>query len=417
MKKITRKKLVNTMVALGFVMGISAPAFANSLPTSGGLYIANGLGGGSFYSFTYIASNLQVVQSALNNAGGMTNVYLDIEGQATNFGQFISANASTGISNATFTSYAQSHAYTIPSGTTVYSVSQGQYTYNAGIATIPTSAPTNVSVTANQTSATVSFGSVTDATGYIVMVSNSSGNIVSTQMGTTSPISVSGLSAGTTYIVTVEATNAQGTGPASTMQMFTTASPSPEISTVQAQNGQMILTFSQPLSTIPSLSDFTILQSINGQGDIPIQANVMSINTAKTQLTLTIPTVPVTTLSQNVVDMVQFQGYLPLTTSFIVSAVAPAKITVSTPNSLVSGSGNSVTVTATVYDANGQGIPGETVNWTSSNPNVATITASAMTNASGVATATITVGSIVGTSQIIANAGGIAASPVLFTTS
>jgi hypothetical protein len=157
------KKKTGTLLS-GVLMGllITAPAFANSLPLTGGLYIANGSGSGVFYSFTYIAMNLQTVQQAVNNAGGMTNVYLDLQGQTTNFGQFITAGASAGISNTTFNTYAQSHPYTVPSGVTVYSQSQGQYSYSGSTTSTssvtPPAPPTLPTSTGTTTSTNTSTG-------------------------------------------------------------------------------------------------------------------------------------------------------------------------------------------------------------------------------------------------------------------
>ena len=116
------------------------PSLANTLPTSGGLYIATGSSNGIFYSFDYIAQNPQIAQNAINTAG-LNSVYLDLGGDITNFGQFITSQMSVGISNNTFTSYARSHPYTVPSGIEVMTQTQGQYQYAPSTGTAPVPPP------------------------------------------------------------------------------------------------------------------------------------------------------------------------------------------------------------------------------------------------------------------------------------
>lgn len=310
-------KNIPAFVAIGLITGTVTPVMANSLPVSGGIYVNNSNGNGNFYAFDFIATNTQLVQNAINNAGGLSNVYLDIGGVTTNFGQFIQSGIASTLSNATFTTYATANPYTIPNGITVYSESQGVYSYNPGtVLAPPASAPSNVVVTSGLTSASVAFDAVTGATGYTALLYNGSGNQITTQTGTTSPIVLNGLSAGTNYIVAVEATNSAGTGPASVMKAFTTSFFTPVLSNVQAQNGQITVMFSQPLSSSPSVSDFTILQSLNGASFTSINASSVSMNASMTQAILTIPQVASTSTTQSVVDTVQFDGSLPMSSTF-----------------------------------------------------------------------------------------------------
>jgi hypothetical protein len=258
MKKSIRMNLVKASAITGLLIGgISTSAMANSLPASGGLYIANGAGLGTFYSFTYIAENTQVVQAAINSAGNMNNVFLDIGGVTTNFGQFMTNEAAAGISNATFISYAQSNPYSIPSGITVDSVSQGSYNYSASSSsvtpptppTIPTSTTTSTgtsSSTATSTSTTTSVGAmsitagtppngstlatpyvqangstviwnpVMDATGYSLTITDMNGNTIESDVtpgysNTTSSFDLSQWVPSGSYEVTITATGSNTT--------------------------------------------------------------------------------------------------------------------------------------------------------------------------------------------------------------
>ena len=330
MKYKTRKFALKLLISTGILTVLSTPALANSLPTSGGLYIASGSTNGVFFALDYIASNIQTVQNELNSTS-LQNVYLDLGGEVANFGQFISNEASAGISNSTFTSYAQTNPYTIPSGITVYSLGQGNYQYTT----------------------------------------NSS-------------------------------TNGQSNG------------IPPQISSVQATNGQITVTFNQPFTSAPSLNDFTILQSINGQNPIPVTPQGITLNSTMTQVTLLVPTIAAVLVSQSVEDSIEYQGSTAMTASFTVNAIVPGSLQLSTPVSLVAGTNTTTTITATVKDTNGQPIQGIVVNWSSSNSNVATITNQSTTDASGTATATLTVGAVTGTSQITASTGGLTSSPAAF---
>ena len=194
MKKSHRMNLVKASAITGLLIGgISTSAMANSLPASGGLYIANGAGLGTFYSFTYIAENTQVVQAAINSAGSMNNVFLDIGGVTTNFGQFMTNEAAAGISNATFVSYAQSNPYSIPSGITVDSVSQGSYNYSASSSSVtpptPPTIPTSTTTSTGTSSSTSTSTSTTTSTS--TSTSTSSGTSTSTTSSTSTATSTS----------------------------------------------------------------------------------------------------------------------------------------------------------------------------------------------------------------------------------
>ena len=134
---------------------------------------------------------------------------------------------------------------------------------------------------------------------------------------------------------------------------------------ISAANGTLTVTFNNPLSNVPPLSDFSILETINGGTGVAVVPNWISINSMMTEVTLTIPMVLPTIEMQNVVDSVQFQGSSAVSASFTVSALTPSSIQVSSPGTLVAGSNATTILSATVLDVNGQPISGVTVNWTS----------------------------------------------------
>jgi hypothetical protein len=101
-------------------------------------------------------------------------------------------------------------------------------------ATVP-GAPTGVSATAGNASATVSFSAPASTggsaiTGYTVTATDTtnSGNGGQTGTGTGSPIAVSGLTNGDSYTFTVTATNGVGTGPASAASAAVTPATVPD---------------------------------------------------------------------------------------------------------------------------------------------------------------------------------------------
>ena len=213
----------------------------------------------------------------------------------------------------------------------------------------------------------------------------------------------------------VNPTTEVGTIISTTSTTPSTSANSASIASVSASNGQVVIQFQQPLVSVPLLTDFTIQQSINGTTSSPLVPTGMTLNTAKTQVTFTVPLVSATSVNQQVIDMVSYQGATTASSVFTVPALLPAAIQVSTPSTLVAGSGATTPLAATVVSASGQGIPGVTVYWTSSQPSVGSVIGSSVTNSNGVATATLTVGTIAGTSQLTASAGGVTSSPISFT--
>ena len=145
------------------------------------------------------------------------------------------------------------------------------FTTIAVASTVP-GAPTIGTATAGNAQASVAFtapaidgGSA--ITGY--MASSSPGGL--TGAGTASPITVTGLTNGTAYTFTVTATNANGTGPASSASNSVTPSApltvpgAPTIGTATAGNAQATITFTAPANNGGSaITGYTVTSSPGG---------------------------------------------------------------------------------------------------------------------------------------------------------
>jgi uncharacterized protein (TIGR02145 family) len=150
------------------------------------------------------------------------------------------------------------------------------YGSEISFSTIPSStvpgAPTIGIATAGNAQATVTFTAPSsnggsNITGYTV--TSSPGGFIAT--GSESPITVTGLTNGTAYIFTVTATNASGTGPASSASNSVTPSPTstvpgaPTIGTATAGNAQATVTFTAPGSNGGSvITGYTVTSSSGG---------------------------------------------------------------------------------------------------------------------------------------------------------
>lgn len=106
-------------------------------------------------------------------------------------------------------------------------------------------APTSVSATAGNVQATVTFTAPVDTGGSEITsytVTSNPGSI--TASGSSSPITVTGLTNGTSYTFTVTATNAQGTGIASSASNSVTPSATPEFVWATGAPSNSSMTFS-----------------------------------------------------------------------------------------------------------------------------------------------------------------------------
>ena len=135
-------------------------------------------------------------------------------------------------------------------------------------ATVP-GAPTAVSAVAGNTTADVSFTAPvsnggTAITGYTV-ISNPGGLTAS---GASSPLTVTGLINGTAYTFTVTATNAKGTGPASTASTAVTPDIIPDAPTAVsaiAGNTDAVVSFTAPVSNGgTAITGYTVTSNPSG---------------------------------------------------------------------------------------------------------------------------------------------------------
>jgi hypothetical protein len=159
------------------------------------------------------------------------------------------------------------------------------------VATYP-DAPTSVSATAGNAQAVISFN-VPDTnggspiTGYTV-TSNPSGI---TATGTGSPITVTGLTNGTAYTFTVTATNAVGTGTASTPSASVTPATVPNPPTAVsalAGNGEVTLSWLPPSSDGGSpITDYVIQYKLSSDSNWTVFATPVSTATTATVTGLT----------------------------------------------------------------------------------------------------------------------------------
>jgi hypothetical protein len=159
------------------------------------------------------------------------------------------------------------------------------------VATYP-DAPTSVSATAGNAQATVSFN-VPDTnggspiTGYTV-TSNPSGI---TATGTASPITVTGLTNGTAYTFTVTATNAVGTGTASTPSTSVTPATVPNPPTAVsalAGNGEVTLSWLPPSSDGGSpITNYVVEYKLSSDSNWAVFATPVSTATTATVTGLT----------------------------------------------------------------------------------------------------------------------------------
>jgi hypothetical protein len=159
------------------------------------------------------------------------------------------------------------------------------------VATYP-DAPTSVSATAANTQATVSFN-IPDTDGgspitSYAVTSNPSGI---TATGTGSPITVTGLTNGTAYTFTVTATNAVGTGTASSPSSVVTPATVPNAPTAisaVAGNGYVALSWLPPASDggLP-ITNYVIEYELTGSGSWSIFSTPISTATTATVTGLT----------------------------------------------------------------------------------------------------------------------------------
>jgi LPXTG-motif cell wall-anchored protein len=221
--------VVNSGMAIPYAESVAiSPNYATDRTVFAGNNNTNGIFAGDLYKSTDGGANWTKVTSGMSNtmidsiaispsyatdqtvfAGSNGGLY-----KSTNGGANWTA-VNSGIPNLAIKSmaipptYAMDHTVFAAMGNSVFS-------YTAGSATAP-GAPIGVTALPGLAQATVGFtGPASDGGSAITSytVTSSPGGIIAS--GASSPITVSGLTSGITYTFTVTATNAIGTGPAST---------------------------------------------------------------------------------------------------------------------------------------------------------------------------------------------------------
>jgi hypothetical protein len=176
-----------------------------------------------------VVTGTPTVGETLSSTSGTWNGY-----PAPTFAYQWVRGAATNISGATSSSYQLQDAdlaTTVKCTVTATNIAGSASATSAATSTIaagPPQAPTGVTAVAGNTQATVSFTAPaitggSTITGYTV-TSNPGGF---TATGSASPLTVTGLTNGTSYTFTVTATNAIGTGPASTASNSVTPTAAP----------------------------------------------------------------------------------------------------------------------------------------------------------------------------------------------
>ncbi|MCI0183403.1 beta strand repeat-containing protein [Sulfoacidibacillus ferrooxidans] len=159
-----------------------------------------------------------------------------------------------------------------------------------------------------------------------------------------------------TYTITPVVTEIGGTVTGTPMTVVVTDAT---VSSVSAVNGTVTVNFSNALSVTPSLSDFSVTQSINGGTATTVTPTAIAMNSAMTQATLTVPTVSATAAAQSVVDSVAYNGGTAMSASAfsLTSAVnaANSSVTASFTNDEITN-GSAYTVSESVEDAAGNPI-------------------------------------------------------------
>ena len=330
MQKKSWNRLLTSVAAVSLALSTMAPAaFAATtslLPSSGGLLIGN-----TFYSFTYIAGNTSLVQSALNSSG-LTSTYLDLGGQIANFGSFITSGGTP--SNSGFSSYATAHPYKIPSGITVMDEQNGnmvQSTYSANspdFTTVPTAteelagalikgmAASNVTTLTitdlNQSSISETFTPSELQSGNLLLNASIGDQLLITPVingtldtvnavtvtvaGTTSSTtstSTGGTSSSTTTSTTTGSTSSSSTSTNTTSSSTTSSTTSSETSGSTSSNGTSTnATSNNPyFVTPPSASSESSLLLIKGTAAFNVTSiNIIDESNAQANLTGVSPT-------------------------------------------------------------------------------------------------------------------------------
>jgi len=170
-------------------------------------------------------------------------------------------------------------------GTSAASSPSNSVVPTAFVSSTSPGAPTSVTATSTDSSASISFVPPVSNGGSSIIsytVTSSPGGLTAT--GSTSPITISGLTNGTLYTFTVTATNSVGTGPASSNSNTVVPSTIPGAPTNVSVMVQALVTFSPPVSDGGSaITGYTVTSS--PAGGIDTNAGSLSLSHVVTGLT------------------------------------------------------------------------------------------------------------------------------------
>lgn len=254
-----------TLSALAVFLG-ATPVAATGITLSGP---TSGLSGSASTNFT-----VGVTPSGGTLTGTVTVTPSDSSGGGTFTPTTVSLTTSGPTATFTYTP-ASTGAKTISITNNGSLTNPSNITYTASASATAPGAPTGVTATAGNASASVAFTAPASnggsaITGYTV--TSSPGGFTGT--GSTSPITVTGLTNGTGYTFTVTATNAIGTGSASSASSASTPSAgatvpgAPTIGTATGGNAQATVTFTAPASNGGSaITGYTVTSNPAGGTD------------------------------------------------------------------------------------------------------------------------------------------------------
>ena len=208
--------------------------------------INSGLMYTTIYSLAIDPVNTQTIYAGTNDFDGLFNIFKSTNGGA-NWGQFnFGLPTDTGPYSLSIDPNDTQTVYAGTYGNGVFKSTDG----GGPFMTVP-GAPTGVTAKAGNAQAAVSFTPASNGGTAITSYTVTSSAPSITKTGPSSPIAVTGLINGTAYTFTVKATNAVGTGPASSPSNSVTPATvpgAPTAVTAKAGDAQATVSFTPPAS-------------------------------------------------------------------------------------------------------------------------------------------------------------------------